>query len=207
VICSLNEIETMVRKAAVGAGWSFGLAEEIGRAAAWLAARRINGVGAALAAAEAAPVPAMPEREPEGWIFPDARAAAAPSAFDLLAEAEGPMRVALRRVDQPLLVVGLAGIAAETYGGRYELSFPGGGQADVSAEGVSWNGPMPRPGAGIVIIRQPTHSALRCAMPSAGVTVDDALWDRAREMAARTFVPASDASRARGAGAGLIDND
>ena len=39
-----------------------------------------------------------------------------------------------------------------------------------------------------------------------GVEVDERWWTAARRLAARTYVPASDDSRRRGAGAGLLDN-
>ncbi len=43
--------------------------------------------------------------------------------------------------------------------------------------------------------------------PSGRADVNEAVWDRLAALAARTFVPASDASRLAGAGAGLNDND
>jgi hypothetical protein len=39
------------------------------------------------------------------------------------------------------------------------------------------------------------------------VETSDFGWDRITELARRTYVPASDQSRLRGAGAGLTDND
>ncbi len=45
------------------------------------------------------------------------------------------------------------------------------------------------------------------AAPVARVDVDDALWTRLNTMAQRTYVPATEASRLAGAGAGLTDND
>ena len=44
-------------------------------------------------------------------------------------------------------------------------------------------------------------------VPSGPLEVADALWAQLEAFAARTNVPESDASRARGAGAGDIDND
>ena len=40
---SLNELDAMARKAARGAGYSWGLAEEAGRATRWLAAAGLPG--------------------------------------------------------------------------------------------------------------------------------------------------------------------
>lgn len=207
MIVSLNEIEATLRKVGLGTGWPFGLAEETGRAAAWLAARGFDGVGAALAALRCDPAPAMAERTGEGWTIPRARAAAAgPSAFDLLAtDAEGA-RMLLRQSDQPLLLVGLAAVAAEAYGGGYDLVFSGGGRAEVSADAAVLSGPIPGPGADVVATRGAGPCATVAASPG-GVEVEDRLWRRALAMAARSYVPSSDSSRARGAGAGLIDND
>ena len=39
---SLNEIDVSVKRAARGVGMSWGLAEEAGKAARWLAARRLT---------------------------------------------------------------------------------------------------------------------------------------------------------------------
>ena len=45
---SLNEIDSLCQKAARGAGLDWGLAEEAGFAAAWLAARGADGAAALL---------------------------------------------------------------------------------------------------------------------------------------------------------------
>ncbi len=58
--------------------------------------------------------------------------------------------------------------------------------------------------AGHVVAQEPAKSAK--PLPRRKM-IDDALWDRLQELAARTYVPASDASREKGAGAGLTDND
>ena len=42
---SLNEIESLCKKAARGAGLSWGLAEEAGKAARWLSAHGLDGPG------------------------------------------------------------------------------------------------------------------------------------------------------------------
>jgi hypothetical protein len=44
IVCSLNEVEAYGRRAARGAGMSWGLAEEAGKAARWLSARGLPGV-------------------------------------------------------------------------------------------------------------------------------------------------------------------
>jgi hypothetical protein len=44
IVCSLNEVEMYGRRAARGAGMCWGLAEEAGKAARWLAERGLPGV-------------------------------------------------------------------------------------------------------------------------------------------------------------------
>ena len=39
------------------------------------------------------------------------------------------------------------------------------------------------------------------------ISLDDQIWDKIMRLAAKSYVPASEASRASGAGAGLTDND
>jgi len=46
MLCSLNEIEAQLRKAARGAGLSWGLAEEAGKAGRWLAMHGIDALPA-----------------------------------------------------------------------------------------------------------------------------------------------------------------
>ncbi len=40
-----------------------------------------------------------------------------------------------------------------------------------------------------------------------GAEVGDAIWEQISELAVKTYVPSNQVSRARGAGAGLTDND
>ncbi len=46
---SLNEVEVTSKKATRGAGYSWGLAEEAGKATRWLCAHELNGCGALVA--------------------------------------------------------------------------------------------------------------------------------------------------------------
>jgi len=41
--CSLSEIDALARKAARGAGYSWGIAEEVGKSARWLSAYGFKG--------------------------------------------------------------------------------------------------------------------------------------------------------------------
>jgi hypothetical protein len=208
VILSLNEIETTVRRAATGAGWPYGLAEDAGRAAAWLAARGLDGVGSALASLEAGPAPVAAERTAGGWILQGARSVAAgPSCFDLLQAGARGTSVILEDIDQPLMLVGLGGVAAAERGCAYRLESGAGFHADIGGDAVTPTGPVPGPGATLRAVRSAEAPDARPSEPVPGVEIDDALWARVKALAAKSYVPATEQSRARGAGAGEIDND
>lgn len=64
----------------------------------------------------------------------------------------------------------------------------------------------PDHGPPIIIISDDLDDASRRSI-TGGCPVDDTDWERLCELAARTYVPVSEESRLRGAGAGLTDND
>jgi hypothetical protein len=208
VILSLNEIETMIRRAATGAGWPYGLADDAGRAAAWLAARGFDGIGAALAALEPGPAPVNGEQTAEGRVLRGARAAAVgPSCFDVLGAGGPATSVILEDIDQPLMLIGLGGIAAGSGNCSFRLESDAGFRAHIGGEAVSMTGPAPDSGATLRAVRIAGAAVGPSPDPARGVEVDEALWARVKTLAAKSYVPATEQSRARGAGAGEIDND
>ncbi len=208
MILSLNEIETTIRRAATGAGWAYGLAEDAGRAAAWLAGRGLDGVGVALASLERGPASVVAARSPAGWHLTGARAAAVgPAGLDLLAASGPGAGVTLEAVDEPLLLVGFAGVAARARGCDFLLECAGMTVAQISGTGVEWRGVLPAGAESLRLLHRPGEVSEGAGAATAGVEVSDALWARALAAAARSYVPASEASRLRGAGAGLTDND
>lgn len=120
MIVSLNEIEVNLRKAAIGAGLPLGLAEDLGRAAAWLSVFELSAVPLCLSAldgllAGSAARPLLEEREAGNWLLrsdsdaPLSSLYAGPAAGDLLlaAATEGrlPAKLRLDPTDSPLLVL------------------------------------------------------------------------------------------------------
>ncbi len=207
---SLNEIEGVLRKAATGCGFPHGLAEDIGRAGAWLCARGRDGLGAGLAGVMAGrAAPGGMHYDACTRTFPDARVAwCGPSAVDLLQCAEAGDMVRLTGIDAPLLLVGFAGLAVRDTG--ISLRFSNGCDVLAGPGGLGMRGAMPSAGvdAALALTGAPERSRPGVSEPLLdGIDADPALWAEALALAARTYVPASDASRATGAGAGDIDND
>jgi len=84
--------------------------------------------------------------------------------------------------------------------------------ADIAAidAGLCGHDAPPLPATGASLYAALAASRGLTALPQAITNahpVKDRLWARLQKLAARTYVPASQASRATGAGAGLTDND
>lgn len=220
MFCSLNEVESYARRAARGAGLSFGLAEEAGRAARWLCARAMPGVALmthALRMVDGRPYAGMAPvangqrwRAPGGALCPVcAGAALSDHAAVALSGAGG---IELQELIAPLLLAPFVALASGTAGAVFELAWPG-VRVWVAADAL-WvqQGDVAR----LYALQAERVRVQRCdAMPpvalsaaaTGGVRVADADWQVLCRLAHRTYVPASEESRTRGAGAGTSDND
>ena len=207
---SLNETGTMLRKACVGAGLPVGLAEDLGRAGTWLIAHGHDGASAVLTAlAGDLSSPAHLQTNAAQAIFSNtAVAVCGPSAIDLAiadAKAEG---VLLNNADSPLLVIGLAGAAAVHSDHKFTVGFSNGCSAIVTAIGVSLNSQVPATACDVEISSRRTQSGIDVAGPAINdFVISDDDWQKITRLATKTYVPATEASREKGAGAGMIDND
>ncbi len=215
MILSLNEVETLARKAACGAGVAVGVAEDFGSAVRVLSASRLDGpalAARALAAlGDGRSAPPSAERKSTAWRMvpadPEAGLSAClagPATADLaLAFSED---IVLFALDVPEIVAGYLAAAGD---GRCRALASEDGPAVVAVDGavflVAGEGPL---AAGTFTCR-PFTGALpgRLAVPTDGVPVEAKVHAALDGLAARLLVPATDLSRERGAGAGLIDGD
>lgn len=203
--CSANELTAALYKATVGSGLPVGLAQDAARAAVWLAARGHNGVESLLDAL-AALKPGDGSAQGQSCLVRGA------SAVDL-ALASGADGVTLADLAQPVLIIGFAGIAADARHGSVAIDFGMGDATDrasaiVDASGVTITGSCPQQ-CDIAIRSVPTSVSDEAPRPSyfGSIEVAEEHWTRVAELAAATYVPATEASRLKGAGAGLTDND
>lgn len=212
---SLAEIDAMGRKAARGAGFSWGMAEEAGRAARWLAAYRLPGPEALAAVLEEvdATVPAHAPRIDEavwhcdaGVLCPIAAGAALSDRADAIAQG-GEFR--LGPVIRPLLIVPFLCRAARDLGCMIAMTGDG---LEVLAERegpacADWAA-VTRPLSGELLVSRSEASALEPRLPGADAhLLPVELWRTLDRFAQRSYAPATEASRRAGAGAGLIDRD
>ena len=191
MIVSRNEIEAACQRAALGVGLAHGFAEDATAIAARLAADGEDVAAIMLAALSSieengCPIPCFNHderlwRSAEQAIVP--ALVAGPCAADLLRADPGAV-VQIGRTDEPKVIaaaLALAGLDAA------EVPLERGQSMRLTA----------RPGRPLATPRPPVE----------GFTIADAVWRELLKLAARTYVPASEQSRLRGAGAGLNDAD
>ncbi|HEV3045538.1 MAG TPA: DUF3726 domain-containing protein [Roseiarcus sp.] len=210
MIVSLNEIETIVLKAARGAGMAWGLAEEAAQAARWLAARCLpfEALFASLLESEAwrsqvrIDGTSLSPRLADGWLCPI-------QAGAWLSDLGDNLPVRIERVLCPLL---LAPFAARRKG-QFELAWEGATLLfDVGAVASP-----PQRLAALHIARTDAAELKPAGVFEArrsllvpnkgGSSIDVAGWSKLQNFEARDYVPASLGSRLSGAGAALSDND
>ena len=215
---SLNEIDVSVKRAARGVGMSWGLAEEAGKAARWLAARRLTRLELVidyLCSQDHRPYEDMrPRRNGAVWSsrggrlcpivagasFSDGARSANVRAGVRLASLACPalllpfLASASKALGSPLSV-GWGQTAIVVSGSGVEIAAEPQGLADAFAAAVTIALAPRTPMAGSFIER------------FEGMDVDDEAAARLQALAFRTFVPPSLRSRLTGAGSGLTDND
>lgn len=214
---SLNEIESLAKKAARGAGMSWGLAEEAGKATRWLCAAKLPGADLLAqlltlndGVAYGVLCPSDDQtvwHAKEGPLCPLITGAA---VCDRAAGLAAGQVIELQRVSYPLLLVPFVAAAADMTGATLSVSWPGvtmtRGQGETYALYPTTKD-LTAPTAGNAVIRLTSDTpgmnvkrAYRCHIAS---NVAECLT----RLAHRTYAPDTPESRLAGAGAGLTDND
>jgi len=218
VLCSLNEIRALAAKAARGAGLPWGVAEEAGHAAGWLEARGLAGLAALDGALEALSAPdwrrGFPIPEGAVWRAQSGEMDGLLAGMALADRADrappfaGGGALLLLRVRRPLLAAPFLAAAAQACGARLTVS-PG-PRTPAIGIGPHSVGPACHALEGMAraealrIEKDGGSGATPPELPrlDGGIAVDERLYARLARRAARTHVPESAESRARGAGAG-----
>ncbi len=213
-VLSRNEIEALCARAARGAGFDWGHAEEAGFAAGWLHAGGIDGATALLArldgAAGRAWADLCPVVGPGKWagqgrnpICPVALGAALSDHCEL---PEGRLAggLSVGPVSHPVLVLPFLSRVASVLGGAVRLCFAG-GAIDVGSDGLSGDAGRLAGLAEAAFTLSPGPGPAGPGRPPASGSPLATLSALA-DLALRTTVPPSARSRAD-AGAGTGDND
>ena len=209
---SLNEIEVTARKAARGAGYAWGLAEEAGKATRWLCAHGIDGC-AALAGlltrvdsadlSDRSPITDGPAwKAPGGTLCPlIAGAALSDRAYQV-----GGSELRLENVTLPILLAPFAALLGQQTGQTVTVAWPG-TQLCTDGARIGLTGAL-RDDPGTATVTVTAGGTIDAPNPARGrADPDPAAWKTLNAFAHRTYAPATEESRLRGAGAGLSDND
>lgn len=219
IVCSSNELDALSRRAARGAGFAWGLAEEAGKAARWLAVRRLpsaNLVARHLSRSDGARYDDLaPVMDGERWAARSgdmcpviAGAALSDRARDIVPGKS----VTLAAVAFPLLLTAILGRAAKATGQSFGISWTG-SSVRCCPDGLyietGDEAALEMERATDVTIQAAAADDAGLAMPRLPTSVEVAPedWAALKALAARTYVPATEESRMRGAGAGLMDTD
>ncbi|QIE45162.1 DUF3726 domain-containing protein [Pseudohalocynthiibacter aestuariivivens] len=205
---SLSEAESLSRKAARGAGFSWGMAEEAGRAVRWLASVSLPGPEMLVARLERGPC-AAPEPNGEIWTAisgPLCPIGAGVALADRAATVACGPALVLRGVANPMLLVPFVAAAAAQTGTALRMDCAGG--SFIFGEHAC--GKMP-PHAHPVDVRISTGADPDKGLPRL-ICQQRYQMPRSTEAvllayAHRTYAPDTEASRLSGAGAGLSDSD
>jgi hypothetical protein len=214
---SLNEIEAQTLKAARGVGLPWGMAEEAGKAARWLAAYRQPALDALAGLLELIDRRSYgdlaPVRQDQRWVGREGLVCAVTAGITLCDRAEAIAageRFQTGRIAYPVLSLPFVAAAQRATGVPMGIKWPG------VAIRIDSAGLYVEPGADVRAMAAEQYVCeARSVEPlgaviepeTDGTDIDPALWARLAAFAQRTYVPASEQSRELGAGAGLDDND
>lgn len=181
MICSRAEAYALLLKAGRGAGLPLGCVEDLALAMAIAPAP----VWEVLSDALHGPFePSTPDEIDGQLVYETARVALdGPAAIDAAICGQD---VYLGNLDAPLILVMLARVAEDATGQGFEYLFDDDGG---------------------VLLRLSSDPVTPLERPTDRAEIPESAWGLMNILAAKTYVPESEASRVSGAGAGLTDND
>ena len=199
---SVNQLVSETRKAMVGKGYGFGVADDVARALEWLAGFHIvpSDELRALMQAPCEGPPVAPHIDVNRLIIAQAGIHDMLAGLDF-AEAHEVQFLQLLSPLYPLISLGLLALRASPPVGQF---LPKDGASlsslctDISDHGKSDDE--------IGLAYHSYHKDSPAHWP-ARISIDESCYEMLKQMAFETYVPSSEQSRAAGAGAGLNDND
>lgn len=208
---SLNEVEALAKKAARGAGYPWGIAEETGKAVRWLCASDVDGC-AALAAylTECDGTDLSGRVSVQGNVWTSNGDQLCPllsgAAFSDMADTLKVQNIRLESVSHPILLAPFAGFSALHLEATVVLEW---NDACVATDGKSLalRGETATSAATLTARIETDFDHAHRQSTCSRADPDDETLAALNRLAHRTYAPATEASRLSGAGAGLSDND
>ena len=213
---SLNEIEAMAKKAARGAGMSWGLCEEAGKAVRWLESHELPGIATFIQLLEKndglPEVQSTPISFDGVWTSVSGQLGPILSGAALNDSAEklrSGTPVELAEVSFPMLLVPFVAWAALHLDQPVEVKW---GNLHAVSNGYDLalqdpDGEISVKSAALVTVSKASKLPELAISATLRGNVDADVWSKLATFAHRTYAPATEESRMLGAGAGVTDND
>lgn len=211
---SMNEVESTAKKAARGAGYSWGLAEDVAKGTRWLCAHRFQGCEALEALLSRNDGVTLSEKRPQvsGTTWRSSSNELCPilsgTAYSDFAAELKDMTISLESVYQPILFLPFASSAARQIGSPVTVTWhdfvlvTDGNRASIERHAA-------RPHTKIAdLLTVQVTGKIGNEIPRTSRAEPSAeAWQSLNQFAHRTYAPATEQSRLSGAGAGTTDND
>lgn len=206
---SLNEMEATAKRAARGAGYSWGLAEEASKAARWLCVQGQNGSAELLHVLDRELTDRLDDHRPhaiegvwksEGDLCPVVVGALLSDCARHLTDTS----IEMQNVAVPSLLLPFAANVAKLTQQTVSVDCDG---AVAKTDGVYLELAGDFPDTARRVVVSLTSDAVKAHQRQTRAHPDKASWDALNRFAHRTYAPATEESRKLGAGAGLSDND
>lgn len=214
---SQNEIQSTLRKAIIGAGYDTGIAEDISKAGVWLCCHRFQGADEVLKILKSKVHPVSTTTNDDGvYTFKNICVlSCGPSILDMLLSefisGASESRVYLENIDNPLIFVALAANVAKENNVEIDIHFVDCESIVVSPSKTELISVDVSSGANALIkCNRPKETSDRqqtIKNEDVSISIFEKILQELEAFSAKTYVPATEASRLAGAGAGLTDND
>ena len=214
--CSANEVLQIARKACIGSGLAVDRAEDLAEAAALLQCSGHDGLAQLLVLLEgheaaSAHLPATVQIDSVGRSTDQLRVShlrphiEGVAVIDWLLANPQTGTVFIEKTDDKMLLIGLLVCAIQRFGGVFIL------QASHKAEPVTIMDASQLkdglPETGVWTLSYKSGQVASSAVLYHHTDTDLSIWEALEARANLTYVPATETSRQKGAGAGLVDND
>ena len=218
--CSANEVLQIARKACIGSGLNVDRAEDLAEAAALLQCSGHDGLTQLLVLLqghEAASVKLHTTVQVDLVLRGSGRPTYQLKVSHLRPHIEGvavidwllanPQTGAamIEKTDDWVMLIGLLSCAVQRYGGVFILKAPFETEPVTIVDVSALKNGLPEAAAGTLSYQ--AGPAVSTAVLYHHTDTDLSVWEALEARANRTYVPATEASRQKGAGAGLVDND
>ncbi len=214
MIVSLNEAQVMATKAASGAGRPWGLAQEAGLAMATLEAMRLPGAASLLGLlleTDGEPCEKLRPISTSGSILQGKGPMCPILMGTYYADSDGVDRrthCELHCIRYPLLLLHFARLPWDSVKLEWQDTTVVSNFNEASVRGTGLTATI---GDTVLISSSEPLNLPECGSPHlyqpGPVDIADEIWESLSAFSHRTYVPASESSRLKGAGAGLTDND